>query len=233
MKTIFKIPVLLLALMLVVSCGDSKKEEEEKAPTAAEILEKDIKRACEIECISKLENFDFKSDEGQAAVEEWKAIYEKYDGDESEASDEIKLAWSKKGECRCTQVNPKDETVETFEEEMVNENLEAICALVEEQLILIDEVIQVASLLKDNEENFFLLADGEGIIRSIEQEFEMLENEGDKYFEARDGRTEEDVQVNFKTMMNCPGFNPEIFQSDELYNAMETLCVYFEGPCPL
>ena len=27
MKTIFKIPVLLLALMLVISCGDSKKEE--------------------------------------------------------------------------------------------------------------------------------------------------------------------------------------------------------------
>ena len=233
MKTIFKIPVLLLALMLVVSCGDSKKEEEEKAPTAAEILEKDIKRACEIECsISALDDYDINSDEAQDAIEEWRTIVEKYE-ENSEASDEIKIAWSKKGECICTEVNPKDETVETFEEEMVNENLEAICALVEAQIILIDEVIQVASLLKDDEENFFLLADGEGTIRSIEQEFEMLENEGDKYFEARDGRTEEDVQVNFKTMMNCPGFNPEIFQSDELYNAMETLCVYFEGPCPL
>ena len=232
MKILFKIPVLLLALMLVVSCGDSKKEEE-KTPTAAEILEKDIKRACEIECyISALDDYDINSDEAQDAIEEWRTIVEKYE-ENSEASDEIKIAWSKKGECRCTQVNPKDETVETFEEEMVNENLEAICALVEAQIILIDEVIQVASLLKDNEENFFLLADGEGIIRSIEQEFEMLENEGDKYFEARDGRTEEDVQVNFKTMMNCPGFNPEIFQSDELYNAMETRCVYFEGPCPL
>ena len=102
MKTIFKIPVLLLALMLVVSCGDSKKEEEEeKAPTAAEILEKDIKRACEIECIAQLESFDYSSDEGQAAVEEWKAIYEKYEGDESEASDEIKKAWKGKENCRC------------------------------------------------------------------------------------------------------------------------------------
>ena len=104
MKTIFKIPVLLLALMLVVSCGDSKKEEEEKAPTAAEILEKDIKRACELECISKLESFDHSSDEGKAAFEEWEAIYEKYEGDESEASDEIKMAWKNKkvnGECSC------------------------------------------------------------------------------------------------------------------------------------
>ena len=108
MKTIFKIPVLLLALMLVVSCGDSKKEEEEKAPTAAEILEKDIKRACEIECIAQLESFDYSSDEGQAAVEEWKAIYEKYEGDESEASDEIKKAWKGKENCRCARVNSKD-----------------------------------------------------------------------------------------------------------------------------
>ena len=107
MKTIFKIPVLLLALMLVVSCGDSKKEEE-KTPTAAEILEKDIKRACELECISKLDNFDFKSDEGQAAFEEWEAIYEKYEGDESEASDEIKKAWKGKENCRCARVNSKD-----------------------------------------------------------------------------------------------------------------------------
>ena len=30
MKTLFKIPVLLLALMLVVSCGDSKKEKEDE-----------------------------------------------------------------------------------------------------------------------------------------------------------------------------------------------------------
>ena len=40
MKTIFKIPVLLLALMLVVSCGDSKKEEE-KASTIINIEKPD------------------------------------------------------------------------------------------------------------------------------------------------------------------------------------------------
>ena len=34
MKTIFKIPVLLLAIMLVVSCGDSKKEEESSNSTS-------------------------------------------------------------------------------------------------------------------------------------------------------------------------------------------------------
>ena len=106
MKTIFKIPVLLLTLMLVVSCGDSKKEEE-KAPTAAEILEKDIKRACEIECMIKASE---DIDEGQAAVEEWEAIYEKYEGDESEASDEIKKAWKRRvgRECSCAIVNSKD-----------------------------------------------------------------------------------------------------------------------------
>ena len=31
-------------------------------------------------------------DEAKAAVEKWEAIYEKYEGDESEASDEIKKA---------------------------------------------------------------------------------------------------------------------------------------------
>jgi len=245
MKILFKIPVLLFAIMLVFSCSDSKKEED-KAPTVAEILENDLKRVCELECMSYLDDFDISSDEGQEALKEWESIYDKYTSEESEVSDEIKFAWSERADlpCKCDEIknelnyskdeiySSEDEIVETFEEEMVNENKEAICALVEGQLILIDEVIQVASLLKENEENFFLLG-GEDSIRSIEQAFEMIENESDKYFEARDGRTAEDVQANFKKMMNCPSFNPEVFESDELYNAMETLCVYFEGPCPL
>ena len=39
MKTLFKMPVLLLAQMLVVSCGDSKKEEGKKISTNKELIE--------------------------------------------------------------------------------------------------------------------------------------------------------------------------------------------------
>ena len=99
MKTIFKIPVLLLALMLVVSCADSKKQEE-KIPTAAEILENDLKRVCELECMSKLD-YDINSDEGQEAFKEWESIWNKYTSEESEVSDEIKFAWSERANLSC------------------------------------------------------------------------------------------------------------------------------------
>ena len=48
MKTIFKIPVLLLALMLVVSCGDSKKEEEGASTDFKMAV--DAETYCQLQC---------------------------------------------------------------------------------------------------------------------------------------------------------------------------------------
>ena len=46
MKNLLKLPVLLLAVMLFASCGDSKKEEEKKLNP----VEKDAKRTAEMAC---------------------------------------------------------------------------------------------------------------------------------------------------------------------------------------
>ena len=62
MKTIFKIPVLLLALMLVVSCGDSKKEkEEEEKLSLVEQAAADGKKAGELYCkvVNAIANSDY------------------------------------------------------------------------------------------------------------------------------------------------------------------------------
>ena len=61
MKNLLKLPVLLLAVMLVVSCGDSKKEDadgkktdsNDSAMTSVQMAEADGKKMGELECAYK------------------------------------------------------------------------------------------------------------------------------------------------------------------------------------
>ena len=97
MKNLLKLPVLLVALMLVVSCGDSKKEEEKKLSPA----EKDAKKTAEIAC-DYFKIMD-ENDQGKAADLEKETqeyadeIEEKYgevpDDDRGSASKEDKKAY--------------------------------------------------------------------------------------------------------------------------------------------
>ena len=51
MKNLLKLPLLILALMLVVSCGDSKKEkEEEKKLSPLEMATADAKKSVKVAC---------------------------------------------------------------------------------------------------------------------------------------------------------------------------------------
>ena len=118
-------------------------------------------------------------------------------------------------------------------EEKVNENKEAICNLVKEQNKLINDVIEAARLADNNPIYFFEDMNGKEEINRIMQEIERIEEESDKYMEARDGRTEEDIKANIKTLMSCPDFNQEIFESEEFPIAFESLCNYFDGRCPM
>tara|TARA_B100000900_G_C20259581_1_gene585411 strand:+ start:167 stop:604 length:438 start_codon:yes stop_codon:yes gene_type:complete len=117
-------------------------------------------------------------------------------------------------------------------EEKVNENKEALCTLVKERNKLINDVIEAAKLADNNPIYFFEDMNGKEEINRIMQEFLRIEKESDKYTEARDGRTEEDIKANIKTLMSCPDFNQEIFESEEFPSAFESLCDYYDRPCP-
>tara|TARA_B100002019_G_C20950256_1_gene441261 strand:- start:148 stop:483 length:336 start_codon:yes stop_codon:yes gene_type:complete len=96
MKTIFKIPVLLLALMLVVSCGDSKKEkEEEEKLSPVEQAAADGKKlgelVCEIEKVFEEEGGD--SEKVKKMMQDWRDVSGKMDdkyAPEGDATDEAK-----------------------------------------------------------------------------------------------------------------------------------------------
>jgi len=66
MKTIFKIPVLLLALILVISCGKDSKKEEEKKMSPVEMATK----VAELECESELARIDGDSEKAEKIDEE-------------------------------------------------------------------------------------------------------------------------------------------------------------------
>lgn len=93
MKTIFKIPVLLLALMLVVSCGDSKKEEEKLSPVeqAAAYGVKMAELECELMIANELEDWD-KMDEIDLKMEKIRPEVEEKMKGWGEDSDEFKAA---------------------------------------------------------------------------------------------------------------------------------------------
>ena len=99
MKTLFKIPVLLLALMLVISCGDSKKEKEEKeklspVEQAAVDGKKQAEMACESIKVANEEGYD--SEKMKKIMKDSQdfgdKMYSTY-GDEGTASDEAKKAF--------------------------------------------------------------------------------------------------------------------------------------------
>tara|TARA_B100000524_G_scaffold244338_2_gene130959 strand:- start:2975 stop:3409 length:435 start_codon:yes stop_codon:yes gene_type:complete len=108
---------------------------------------------------------------------------------------------------------------------------EAICNLIKEQNKLFNDILEFAYQNNDGPETNPEINRAE--ISRIEKELERLETESDKYVEARDGRTEEDVEANIQTMMNCPEFNQELMQSEELLSALKFICQFFEGPCPV
>ena len=94
MKNLLKLPVLLLAVMLVASCGDSKKEEEKKL-SPVEQAAADGKKMGELECAFKAASSedDF---ETMAKLEEeatkMKEEIEKKWADYEQDSDEAKAA---------------------------------------------------------------------------------------------------------------------------------------------
>tara|TARA_B100001939_G_scaffold346059_1_gene364003 strand:+ start:4342 stop:4623 length:282 start_codon:yes stop_codon:yes gene_type:complete len=93
MKSIKFLMVLLFTSAIFVSCGGG--------------VEADIERYCELECASKADDFDKGSEEGKAALKEWEEIAAKYEGDDSEASDEDKKAWEDKKACECEKKDDK------------------------------------------------------------------------------------------------------------------------------
>ena len=84
MKTLKFLMVLLFSSVIFVSCVGG--------------VDADIERYCEIECqVGDMED----GDEKTKLVDEWKALAEKYEGEESEASEEDQKAWKDKKACEC------------------------------------------------------------------------------------------------------------------------------------
>ena len=95
MKNLLKLPVLLLSVMLVVSCGDSKKEEEEKKLSPVEQAEAYGVKMAELECelmiANDLEDWE-KMDEIDSKIEKIKPEVEEKMKDWGEDSEEAKAA---------------------------------------------------------------------------------------------------------------------------------------------
>ena len=95
MKNLLKLPVLLLSVMLVVSCGDSKKEEEEKKLSPVEQAEAYGVKMAELECelmiANDLEDWE-KMDEIDSKIEKIKPKVEEKMKDWGEDSEEAKAA---------------------------------------------------------------------------------------------------------------------------------------------
>ena len=99
MKNLLKLPVLLLAVMLVASCGDSKKEEEKKlspVEQAAVDGKKTGEMACELSEVFKEEGFD--SEKAKKMMKDMQDFGDKVEdkyGPDGSASDEVKEAFEK------------------------------------------------------------------------------------------------------------------------------------------
>ena len=95
MKNLLKLPVLLLSVMLVVSCGDSKKEEEEKKLSPVEQAEAYGVKMAELECelmiANDLEDWE-KMDEIDSKIEKIRPEVEEKMKDWGEDSEEAKAA---------------------------------------------------------------------------------------------------------------------------------------------
>ena len=85
MKSIKFLMVLLFTSVMFVSCGGG--------------VDADVERYCELTCSAG--DLDPASEEGKAAQKEWEEIAAKYEGDDSEASEEDKKAWKDKKACDC------------------------------------------------------------------------------------------------------------------------------------
>ena len=78
MKNLLKLPLLILALMLVVSCGDSKKEkEEEKKLSPVEMATADAKKSVKVAC----DYFKLFVEDDQEKIAELEKEFKEY-GDE-------------------------------------------------------------------------------------------------------------------------------------------------------
>ena len=95
MKNLLKLPVLLLSLILVASCGDSKKEEEEKKLSPVEQAEAYGVKMAELECelmiANDLEDWE-KMDEIDSKIEKIRPEVEEKMKDWGEDSEEAKAA---------------------------------------------------------------------------------------------------------------------------------------------
>jgi len=105
MKNLLKLPVLLLAAMLVASCGDSKKEEEKKLSPVEQAAADGQRVGCEWTCemVAAEEAMDMAA--GQKLDSEAKELEAKY-GRNGSASDEEKVAFEKalegaESNCKC------------------------------------------------------------------------------------------------------------------------------------
>lgn len=80
MKTLKFLMVLLFTSAMFVSCGGG--------------VDADIERYCELTCAASAADFDAESEDGKAALKEWKEIAAKYAKDNKDASDEDKKAFA-------------------------------------------------------------------------------------------------------------------------------------------
>ena len=76
MKNLLKLPVLILAVMLVASCGDSKKEKEEEKLSPVEQAAADAKKLAELECDLEIAYLEGDSDKLDKLEEQLKTMKE-------------------------------------------------------------------------------------------------------------------------------------------------------------
>ena len=108
MKNLLKLPVLILAVMLVASCGDSKKEKEEKKMTPAEMAAADAKKGIELGC-------EVQAAEMMGDFEKEKQLSEEL----SEMEDEFEKKWADADEEIMDAVNKAiDKAMEECDEKM-------------------------------------------------------------------------------------------------------------------
>ena len=95
MKNLLKLPVLLLAVMLVASCGDSKKKLSPVEQAAVD-GKKTGEMACELSEVFKEEGFD--SEKAKKMMKDMQDFGDKVEdkyGPDGSASDEVKEAFEK------------------------------------------------------------------------------------------------------------------------------------------
>jgi hypothetical protein len=91
---------------------------------------------------------------------------------------------------------------DSIESKSDKNNNSDICSLVNWQVKICKDIILCKSLY-DFDENYFNTDIGKRDLLRLQKELKLIEKESDKFYEARDGRTEADVNSNIERMKTC------------------------------